>query len=297
MIFNKRILIKPAVALLVSAAILGYSVWKNREKENVPELAEMKEILKTATARDAAAVGLKYSRLDNSLFRKKQFADIRRLNELMRNSGKDLIQIPAYFFDFSDYMSYIGERDFAKALDVLGKIETMPNLDAGVHGAILGEQIRCIAELKGIDAAIAEFSRKMKNAAQPMFRPAYTSYINTLYRHNRCEAAINATLEAAGRILPTPGTPPFAARLGGDRIRRGLDEKRLAELLPPEKRLSDYSAALFNMADACIGSRQYAKAEQLLNDYLARPALPENLKQLARIKLNLCIEKKKGPQQ
>ena len=119
MTFNKRMLIKPAAALLVSAAILGYSVWKNREKENVPELAEMKQMLKTATAKDATAVGLKYSRLDSALFRKKQFADIRRLNELMRNGGKDLVQVPAYFFDFSDYMSYIGEHDFAKALDVL----------------------------------------------------------------------------------------------------------------------------------------------------------------------------------
>ena len=55
MTFNKRMLIKPAAALLVSAAILGYSVWKNREKENVPELAEMKQMLKTATAKDATA--------------------------------------------------------------------------------------------------------------------------------------------------------------------------------------------------------------------------------------------------
>ena len=58
-----------------------------------------------------------------------------------------------------------------------------------------------------------------------------------------------------------------------------------------------HSAALFDMADVCIGNRQYAKAEQLLNDCLARPNLPENLKQLARIKLNLCLEKKKGLQQ
>ena len=35
MTFNKRMLIKPAAALLVSAAILGYSVWKKRTFPNL----------------------------------------------------------------------------------------------------------------------------------------------------------------------------------------------------------------------------------------------------------------------
>lgn len=293
--FNKRILIKPAAILLVSSAILGYSVWKNRGRESVSELAEMKQLLKTATAKDASAVGLRYSRLDNALFRKKKFAEIRRLNELMRNAEKEVVTLPPYFFDFSDYMSYIGERDFAKALDVLEKIEKMPNQDSQVRGAILGERVRCVAELKGIDAATAEFNRRIAEATQAMFRPAYTGYINTLYRYDRHEAAIKATLEAAERILPEPGTPPFVSRLGGDLVRLGFGEKRLRELLPPEKRFADYSAALFNMADACFSKEQYSQAEELLADYLQRPNLPDDLRRLARMKLNLCLEKKKGP--
>ena len=231
----KRIWIKLTAVLLIAGAVLGYSVWKNHFAEKDPDLREMKRFLKSASAADAEKLSLKYSRVENRFFRKKKFAEVRRLNQLMREYGGK-VSFPNYFYDFSDYTSYVGERDYSRALETLKRIETMPGQSPEVRGAILGEQIRCIAERDGIDAASREFKSRIAEAAQPMFRPAYTAYINTLYRHRRPDEALQATLEAGERILPEAGTPPFVARLGGDLLRNGKDERRLAELIPPEKR-------------------------------------------------------------
>lgn len=292
----KRIWIKLTAALLTAGAVLGYSVWKNHFAEKDPDLREMKRFLKSASAADAEKLSLKYSRVENRFFRKKKFAEVRRLNQLMREYGGK-VSFPNYFYDFSDYTSYVGEGDYSRALETLKRIETMPGQSPEIRGAILGEQIRCIAERDGIDAASREFKSRIAEAAQPMFRPAYTAYINTLYRHRRPDEALQATLEAGERILPEAGTPPFVARLGGDLLRNGKDERRLAELIPPEKRPADFCAALFDMADACIRQGELRKAEQLLRSAAENKSLPENLSQFARMKLKLCLEKKKGSKQ
>ena len=250
----KRIWIKLAAVLLIAGAVLGYSVWKNHFAEKDPDLREMKRFLKSASAADAEKLSLKYSRVENRFFRKKKFAEVRRLNQLMREYGGK-VSFPNYFYDFSDYTSYVGEGDYSRALETLKRIESM------------------------------------------MFRPAYTAYINTLYRHRRPEEALQATLEAGERILPQTGTPPFVARLGGDLLRNGKDERHLAELIPPEKRPADFCAALFDMADACIRQGVLRKAEQLLRSAVENKSLPENLRQFARMKLKLCLEKKKGSKQ
>ena len=281
----KRIWIKLAAVLLIAGAVLGYSVWKNHFAEKDPDLREMKRFLKSASAADAEKLSLKYSRVENRFFRKKKFAEVRRLNQLMREYGGK-VSFPNYFYDFSDYTSYVGEGDYSRALETLKRIESMPGQSPEVRGAILGEQIRCIAERDGIDAASREFKSRIAEAAQPMFR-----------RHRRPEEALQATLEAGERILPQTGTPPFVARLGGDLLRNGKDERHLAELIPPEKRPADFCAALFDMADACIRQGVLRKAEQLLRSAVENKSLPENLRQFARMKLKLCLEKKKGSKQ
>ena len=291
--WDKRILLKLAAVLAVACAVLGYSVWKHHFAEPVPELREMKKFLKSKAAADAEVVGLKYSRLEHGFFRKKMFPEIRRLNRLMRETGGKSAY-PDYFYDFSDYTSYIGERDFSRALETLDRIEAMTDQTPAVRGAVLGERIRCIAERDGIDEAAREFKKRIAAASQPMFRPAYTAYVNTLYRHKRPEEAIRATLEAGERILPETGTAPFTARLGSDLVRLGQDERRLGELIPPDQKPADYCAALFSMADAYLERGKPEKAEQLLRSFLERASLPENMKQIARIKLKVCLEKKKG---
>ena len=51
------------------------------------------------------------------------------------------------------------------------------------------------------------------------------------------------------------------------------------------------------MADVCIRQGELRKAEQLLRSAAENKSLPENLRQFARMKLKLCLEKKKGSKQ
>ena len=118
MTFNKRILIKPAIILLAALLALGYSLWKERTDDPVPEIAEMKRLLRDAAPGDASLMK-HYTSADSALFRRKLYAEARRLNGVMRKAEKKTSAIPAHFFDFSDYMSYIGERSFDRALEVL----------------------------------------------------------------------------------------------------------------------------------------------------------------------------------
>lgn len=292
MTFNKRLLIKPAIILLAALLALGYSLWKERTNDPVPEIAEMKRLLRNAVPGDASLMK-HYTSADSALFRRKLYADARRLNGIMRKADRKTTAIPAYFFDFSDYMSYIGERRFDRALEVLEKIRNTPGLPPQVRGAVLGERVRCIAEQRGADAAIEEFDKLIAGASASMLAPAYNTFINILYTHKRTEEAFRRTVEAGDRIPVRAGEVSFFTRLGADLVRNGEGESRLAALLPPDKRIADYTAALLGMADTLAARGESVKADALLSRCLARPELPENLKQITRMKLNIIREKKK----
>lgn len=292
MTFNKRILIKPAIILLAALLALGYSLRKERTDDPVPEIAEMKRLLRDAAPGDASLMK-HYTSADSALFRRKLYAEARRLNGVMRKAEKKTSAIPAHFFDFSDYMSYIGERSFDRALEVLDKIRNTPGLPPRVYGAVLGERVRCIAELRGTDAAVAEFDKLAAGASVPVLAPAYNTFINVLHTHKRTEEAFRRTVEAGDRIPVHEGEISFFSRLGADLVRNGEGEPRLAALLPPDKRVADYTAALLGMADALAARGESAKADALLTRCLARPEFPENLKQITRMKLNIIREKKK----
>ena len=292
MTFNKRLLIKPAIILLAALLALGYSLWKERSDDPVPEIAEMKRQLRNAVPGDASLMK-HYTSADSALFRRKLYADARRLNGIMRKADRKTSAIPAYFFDFSDYMSYIGERSFDRALEVLEKIRNTPGLPPQVSGAVLGERVRCIAEQRGADAAIEEFDNLIAGASASMLAPAYNTFINILYTHKRMEEAFRRTVEAGDRIPDRAGEVSFFTRLGADLVRNGEGEPRLAALLPPDKRIADYTAALLGMADTLAARGESVKADALLTRCLARPELPENLKQITRMKLNIIREKKK----
>ncbi len=288
MTFNKRILIKPAIILLAALLALGYSLRKERTDDPVPEIAEMKRLLRDAAPGDASLMK-HYTSADSALFRRKLYAEARRLNGVMRKTEKKTSAIPAHFFDFSDYMSYIGERSFDRALEVLDKIRNTPGLPPRVYGAVLGERVRCIAELRGTDAAVAEFDKLAAGASVPVLAPAYNTFINVLHTHKRTEEAFRRTVEAGDRIPVHEGEISFFSRLGADLVRNGEGEPRLAALL----RVADYPAALLGMADALAARGESAKADALLTRCLARPELPEKLKQIVRMKLNIIREKKK----
>lgn len=85
MTFNKRILIKPAIILLAALLALGYSLRKERTDDPVPEIAEMKRLLRDAAPGDASLMK-HYTSADSALFRRKLYAEARRLNGVMRKA-------------------------------------------------------------------------------------------------------------------------------------------------------------------------------------------------------------------
>ena len=292
MVFSKRILIKPLVILIIAAAILAYSWYRNRPaKESSPEIAAMTEVLND-TASDASAIFRAYTKAESSLMRKKEYDNVLRLTDLVRNSGRATREL-AHVLDFSDYSACFFSGKYQEAFEKLETIQDNPQTIPEVKGAVAGEKMRCIAAMKGIDEAVLFFDSflKEKTTRPEMLLYAYDTCINVLFQYGKREDALKRTVAGANATANPETVRHFLERLGKFLTQEKNPEQKL-HLLMPAIDIRNYFTVMNAVADEYIALQLYAEAEQILSAITGNRYVPQDLKKVAGIKQTICREKK-----
>lgn len=290
--FSKRILIKPLVILLIAAAVLAYSWFRNRAAEkDSPEIAAVEKILNDPKS-DSSALFRAYSRAESSLMRKKKYDQVLLLTDRIRRSGKNTGKL-ANILDFSDYSACFSSGRYEEALKKLETIESNPQTIPEVKGAVAGEKMRCLAAQKGIDSALLFFDAflKDKTTRPEMLLYAYDTCINLLFQYKRDEDALKRTVAAANATANPETIRHFLERLGRFLTREPNPEQKLHALMPAID-IRKYCTIMNALADEFIALQLYEKADQVLGSIIGNRYVPQELKKVAGIKRTICKEKK-----